>query len=64
MASLSRDTENKMIGGVCSGIARTYGWDVTVVRVLFVLSCLLPGPQILLYLVLWLVIPARPGWAP
>jgi phage shock protein PspC (stress-responsive transcriptional regulator) len=29
------------------------------VRVLFVLSCLLPGPQILIYLVLWIILPAE-----
>lgn len=62
MANLARATEGKMIAGVCAGIARTYGWDVNLVRVLFVLSCLLPGPQILLYLVLWLVIPAQRSW--
>ena len=46
-----------MIAGVCSGIARTYGWDTTIVRLVFLLSCLLPGPQFLIYLVLWIVIP-------
>ena len=45
------------IGGVCAGIARYFGIDATLVRVLFVVSCLLPGPQFLLYLLLWLVMP-------
>jgi len=46
-----------MVGGVCAGIANRYGWDVGAVRALFVLSMLLPGPQILIYIVLWALIP-------
>ena len=54
---LQRTRDGKMIAGVCSGIARTYGWDTTIVRLVFLLSCLLPGPQFLIYLVLWIVVP-------
>ncbi|AMW18893.1 DNA-binding protein [[Mycobacterium] chelonae subsp. bovistauri] len=46
-----------MIGGVCAAIAQRFGWDVTIVRVLTVASILLPGPQVLAYLVLWALIP-------
>lgn len=46
-----------MIAGVCAGIARRFGWDPTVVRVVAVASILLPGPQILAYAILWVVIP-------
>lgn len=53
----ARDVQNNWIGGVCSGIARYFGVQPALVRVLFVLSCLLPGPQFLVYLVLWLVMP-------
>ncbi|QDQ99215.1 PspC domain-containing protein [Tomitella fengzijianii] len=49
-----------MIAGVCGGIARHFGWDVTKVRLVFVVSCLLPGPQVLLYLLLWIVMPEQP----
>jgi len=42
---------------VCAGIAERYGWDPTIVRVVAVLSLFLPGPQLLAYLILWLVIP-------
>jgi phage shock protein PspC (stress-responsive transcriptional regulator) len=55
---LRRDTRHKLLGGVCSGLARRYGLSTGGVRLAFVLSCILPGPQILAYLVLWLVIPA------
>jgi phage shock protein PspC (stress-responsive transcriptional regulator) len=56
---LRRDTRNKMIAGVCAGIARRYGLPVTGLRVAFVLSCILPGPQFVAYLLLWLLIPAE-----
>lgn len=52
---------NRWIGGVCGGLAEYFGWDATIVRALFVVSILLPGPQVLLYLVMWLIIPARPA---
>jgi phage shock protein PspC (stress-responsive transcriptional regulator) len=55
---LRRDTRNKVIAGVCSGIARRYGLSVTGLRLAFVLSCILPGPQFIAYLVLWVVMPA------
>lgn len=48
-----------MIGGVCAGIADRYGWDRTVVRLVAVLSCLLPGPQFVIYIVLWILIPGE-----
>lgn len=46
-----------MIGGVCAGIARRFGWDPTLVRVLTVASFLIPGPQFVAYLICWVVIP-------
>ncbi len=54
---LSRPRNDRRIAGVCSGLARRFGLSSGTVRVLFVLSCLLPGPQILLYLVLWMMMP-------
>lgn len=56
---LLRNTSDRWIGGVCSGLADYFGIDATLVRILFVASIVLPGPQLLLYLVLWLVIPQR-----
>ena len=55
---LRRDTRNKVLGGVCSGIARRYGLSTSGLRLAFVISCVLPGPQILAYLILWVLIPA------
>ncbi len=54
---LRRDSRNKVIGGVCAGIARRYGLSVNGLRLAFVLSCVLPGPQFIAYLLLWLLIP-------
>lgn len=47
-----------MIAGVCAAIADRYGWSRTGVRVIALLSCLLPGPQFVLYIALWILIPA------
>ena len=48
---------NRVIAGVCSGLARRFGMSPTTVRVLFVVSCLLPGPQFLIYIALWILVP-------
>lgn len=47
-----------MLGGVCAGLARRFGTSATTMRLLFVVSCLLPGPQIVAYIVLWLLLPS------
>ena len=57
--TLSRPRQGRMIAGVCAGLARRFGLDPTLVRVIFVVSVLLPGPQVLLYIALWIVIPAE-----
>jgi phage shock protein PspC (stress-responsive transcriptional regulator) len=59
MATLTRPQSKKMIAGVCAGIAQRYGWRTSRVRLLFVLSCLLPGPQFIAYLILWWMMPKR-----
>jgi phage shock protein PspC (stress-responsive transcriptional regulator) len=56
---LYRPRQGRMIGGVCAGLARRFGLSPTVVRALFVLSCLLPGPQIVLYVILWVLLPSE-----
>jgi phage shock protein PspC (stress-responsive transcriptional regulator) len=55
---LRRDTRHKVIAGVCAGIARRYGLSRTGLRLAFVISCVLPGPQFIAYLLLWVLIPA------
>ena len=54
---LVRSSSQKMIAGVCGGIAQYLGWDVTVVRLLWIVLTLAGGSGILIYLILWLVMP-------
>jgi phage shock protein C len=55
--ALVRPRRGRLVAGVCAGLARRFDMSPTAVRVLFVLSMLLPGPQILLYLALWIILP-------
>lgn len=57
MNGLYRPRDNRMIAGVCAGLARRFGMSAGTVRLLFLLSCLLPGPQFVVYLVLWVMMP-------
>jgi len=57
MTTLTRTRDDKVIAGVCAGIARRYGWRAGRVRLVFLLSCLLPGPQFVLYLIMWWLMP-------
>lgn len=57
MRSMYRPRNNRVVAGVCSGIGRRFGIDPTIVRIAFVASMFLPGPQILLYIVGWVLIP-------
>ncbi|GAA5175856.1 PspC domain-containing protein [Pseudonocardia eucalypti] len=59
-STLTRPQHGKVIAGVCAGLADRFGMNATLVRLLFVLSCLLPGPQFVIYLVLWVMMPKRP----
>ena len=54
---LTRSTENRMIAGVCAGIAEYFRVDPTLVRLLLVAFTFLGGSGILLYVILWLVMP-------
>ena len=65
MAALVRPRDSRMIGGVCAGLARRFGMKPNTMRLIFVISCLLPGPQFLLYLALWILLPneeERTAW--
>lgn len=54
-----RRSKNSMIAGVCAGIAEWLGWDVTLVRVGYVLVSILSAafPGILVYIILWIIMP-------
>ncbi len=57
---LYRDEFNKVIGGVCKGIADYFEIDVTLVRALFLLALILKGGGVLIYIVLLIVMPKKP----
>ena len=57
--TLRRNMFNKVIGGVCSGLADYFNLDVVLVRVLFAASFLFAGVGGGLYLLLWLVVPSN-----
>ena len=57
--SLSRSRHDRMLAGVMGGIARRFGWNSTLVRIIYVVLSIASAafPGILVYLILWLLIP-------
>ena len=51
--------DDKMIGGVCAGLAEYLDIDPTIVRIVWVLMVLFAGFGILLYVILWLIMPKQ-----
>lgn len=58
--SLHRSQTDKILAGVCGGLAEYFGVDSTIVRLLFILVVALGGSGALLYAILWLVMPRGP----
>lgn len=56
---LSRNTMNKVIGGVCSGLAEFFGLDVALVRIAFVIAFMFASFGFWLYIILWIVLPVE-----
>ncbi len=56
---LYRDEHHKVISGVCAGLADYFNMDVSIVRVLFLASLALKGSGLLLYIILWIVLPKK-----
>ncbi|WP_374048014.1 PspC domain-containing protein [uncultured Actinomyces sp.] len=57
---LYRSRTDRYIGGVCGGLARTYNWDPTLVRIVALLLILGMGSGLLVYLILWAIVPLEP----
>lgn len=57
--SFSRSRRNRMIAGVMGGIAQRFGWNATLLRIVFVLVSTLSAafPGIIVYLILWFLMP-------
>jgi phage shock protein PspC (stress-responsive transcriptional regulator) len=61
---LTRPRGNRVLGGVCSGVGRRLGLDPWPARLLFVLVLLvIPGSQLLVYPILWVLMPSE-EWTP
>ena len=60
-AGLYRSNRSNMIAGVMGGIAERFGWNANLLRIIFVVVSLMSAafPGILVYLVLWLVMPKK-----
>jgi len=57
---LYRNTQDKKIGGVCSGLAEYFDIDTLLVRLIFVVLALAGGGGVLIYLVFWIIMPDKP----
>jgi phage shock protein C len=58
-SGLVRPRRGRILGGVLVGVAGRFGVSPNVARLLFILSMLLPGPQILAYIALWILMPSE-----
>lgn len=57
---LSRPRDGRILAGVCAGLARRFGLDPWIARLLFVaVLFVIPGSQILIYPLLWLLMPSE-----
>jgi phage shock protein PspC (stress-responsive transcriptional regulator) len=58
---LQRDPQNKVIGGVCAGLANYFGIDASLVRLLFAIAFFVFSSGLWIYLLLWIVMPVAQG---
>lgn len=61
---LTRSESDRMVAGVCAGLAQYFGIDATIVRIVFVLLAIFGGGGIILYLAMWLIVPAESAVGP
>jgi phage shock protein C len=59
---LYRNPNQQMLAGVCTGLADYLGLDLTVVRLIFVMLFFLGGHGILIYAILWILMPVQPPY--
>ena len=58
---LYRSRKNRMIAGICGGLAEYLNFDPTLVRIALLVISALPGPSVIFYLIAWVVIPLEPA---
>ena len=56
---LTRSTSDRMIAGVCAGLGEYLNIDPSIIRIIWLVSILIYGVGLLLYLVMWIVLPER-----
>lgn len=56
---LYRIVNGKVIGGVAGGLAEFFGIDPTIIRIIFILLTIMGGGGLLIYIILWIVVPER-----
>jgi phage shock protein PspC (stress-responsive transcriptional regulator) len=56
--SLVRPRKGRWIAGVCAALAKRFDVSPLLVRAIFVVSTVIPGPQFLIYILLWILIPS------
>jgi phage shock protein C len=54
---LYRSRDQRMLAGVCGGLAEYFNVDVTVIRVLFLVLSVFGGTGLVIYVVMWLIVP-------
>ena len=57
---LYRSRTNRKLAGVCGGLAQYFNTEATLIRILFVVLALLGGPGLVIYLVMWIIVPVEP----
>jgi phage shock protein C len=59
MSKKLKRSRNQQLAGVCAGIAEYFGWDITLVRVIYALLTIFSAgfPGIILYIILWIIMP-------
>lgn len=57
---LTRSSSDKVVAGICGGLAERFGMDITLVRLIYVLISIFSAgfPGFIVYVILWLIIPA------
>ena len=60
---LYRSNDDRWLGGVCGGLAKYFGIDSTLVRLIFILLALIIGGGLLIYIIMWIIIPQEPDGA-
>ena len=53
-------SSDRMIAGICGGIAEYFGWDVTILRIVYALATVFTAfAGVVVYIILWIVMPAK-----